>query len=410
MIEDLLQQLIERMQHRYYGKYRGYVHDVADPENRGRIRAMVPRLLGEDTPTGWAMPSTPYAGPDQGLFTVPDLGAGVWMEFEEGDLSKPIWSGMWWGSPQAEDVGTPDSTATAAAPAARQVPPEGSQGWSEPERMPETPQHEYPRQSAAPKVRILKSASGHHIVLDDRPDYERIEIHDSKGNRLILSAEGLDRIMSNERTLNKGKRSAQVRGDDKLDLAGKQTETVGGNHTRTVGGDVSVTIGGNLAETVGSGYARTVDHRGVTETMTGAKVETIRGSSTATVDGAGQETYAGGFGLTSGGGVNISAASAVKIAAGLPDLSLSAFSVDALAGNLSLNTKLGLMQLGGLTAVSPLVLGDGLAIHLTLLAQILKAVNPLTVAAYGPALDVWAAMTPALDLSYFGFVKRFPVG
>jgi type VI secretion system secreted protein VgrG len=100
----------------------------------------------------------------------------------------------------------------------------------------------------------------------------------------------------------------------------------------------------------------------------------------------------------------------VKIAAALPDLALNAFSVDALLGNLSLNTKLGIMQLGGLSALSPLVLGDGLAIHLTLLAQILKVVNPMTVAAYGPALDAWAAMTPALDLSYFGFVKRYPVG
>ena len=30
--------------------------------------------------------------------------------------------------------------------------------------------------------------------------------------------------------------------------------------------------------------------------------------------------------------------------------------------------------------------------------------------AYGPLLDVWAAMTPMLDWSYFGFVKRMPVG
>ncbi len=410
MIEDLLQQLLERMQNRYYGKHRGYVHDVIDPENRGRIRAIVPRLLGEDTPTGWAMPSSPYAGPDQGLFTVPDLGAGVWIEFEEGDLSKPIWSGMWWGSPQAADVGTPDSTARAAAPQAEQVAPDGARGWTAPDRTPETPQHEYPRQSPAPKVRILKSASGHHIVLDDRPDYERIEIHDSKGNRLILSAEGLDRIMSNERTLNKGARSAQVRGDDKLDVAGRQTETVGSEATRTVGGDATVTIGGNLTESVGGSYSRAIDHSGVTLTMTGAMTETIRGASNRTVDGAGQETYASGYGLSSGGGVNITSASAVKIAAGLPDLSLSAFSVDALAGNLSMNTKLGLMQLGGPLAASPLMLGDGAFVHFTMLALILKAVNPLTVAGYGPALDVWAAMTPALDLSYFGFVKRFPVG
>jgi hypothetical protein len=84
--------------------------------------------------------------------------------------------------------------------------------------------------------------------------------------------------------------------------------------------------------------------------------------------------------------------------------------VDALIGNISINTMLGVLQVGGLSAISPAVLGDGLAIHLTMLAQILKAVNPLTLAAYGPALDLWAAMTPVMDLSYFAYTKRFPVG
>ena len=100
MIEELLQQLIERLDNRYYGKYRGYVSNVSDPENTGRIKAYVPRLLGE-AETGWALPCTPYAGPDQGLYTIPDVGAGVWIEFEGGDLSRPLWSGMWWGKPQS---------------------------------------------------------------------------------------------------------------------------------------------------------------------------------------------------------------------------------------------------------------------------------------------------------------------
>ena len=76
MIEDLVQRLIDRLDHQYLGKYRGYVHAVDDPEQRGRIRAIVPRLLGEDQPTGWAEPATPYAGPDQGLFTVLVLEGG----------------------------------------------------------------------------------------------------------------------------------------------------------------------------------------------------------------------------------------------------------------------------------------------------------------------------------------------
>lgn len=411
MIEDLIQQLVDRLDHRYVGKYRGYVHDVNDPQNCGRIRAIVPRLLGEQTPTGWALPAAPYAGPNQGFFAVPEPGAGVWIEFEEGDLSKPIWTGAWWGAPIAEDLGKTDSTARKQVPQAEQPPPLGAADWKAPERTPETPQHEYPRQSPTPQVRILKSASGHHIVLDDRPDFERIEIHDSKGNRLILSREGLDRIMSNERVLNKGSRSFEVSGNDTLTLGGSQTEDVGGNHSRTVGGDATLDIAGNLSESVGgTGFVRTIDHTGVTVTIGGPLNEKISGSADRSVAGAISETTVGGYGLTSAGSVNITSGSAVKIAGGIADLSLNVFSVDGLLGNISLNSKLGVMQLGGLAAISPMVLGDGLAIHLTLLAQILKAVNPLTMPAYGPALDVWAAMTPLLDLSYYGFVKRFPVG
>jgi type VI secretion system secreted protein VgrG len=411
MIEDLIQQLIDRLDHRYVGKYRGYVHDVNDPQNCGRIRAIVPRLLGEQTPTGWALPAAPYAGPNQGFFAIPEPGAGVWIEFEEGDLSKPIWTGAWWGAPVTEDLGTPDSTARKPVPAAEQPPPLGAVGWTPPERTPETPQHEYPRQSPTPQVRVLKSASGHHIVLDDRPEFERIEIHDSKGNRLILSREGIDRIMSNERVFNKGSRASDVGGGDLLTVAGSQTETVGQNHTRTVGGDVRLTVAGNLNETIGdTGFVRTVDHTGVTVSIGGPLKEKIGGSVDRSVAGAISDTTVGGYGLTSAGGVNITSGGSVKIAGGIADLSLNVFSVDGLLGNVSINSKLGVMQLGGLTAISPMVLGDGLAIHLTVLAQVLKLINPLTLPAYGPAVDVWAAMTPLLDLSYFGFVKRFPVG
>jgi hypothetical protein len=403
MLEDLVAHLLERLDHRYYGKYRGYVHAVDDPENRGRLRAIVPRLLGDATPTGWALPSAPYAGPDQGFFAVPEPGTGVWIEFEEGDLSKPIYSGTWWGSPGGGDVGGPDSTARAGAPAAAGGAPGG--------RTPETPQHDLPRETATPKVRILKSATGHHIVLDDRQESERIEIHDSTGNRLILSREGLDRIMSNERTLNKGALSEQIDGDASLDLSGDRTETVGGADQRTVSGDLKVTVGGDLAERVAGGaFVRTVDKDGTTITVGGPLSEKVSGSHTRTVTGAVDDTVVGGYGLTSAGGINLTSAGPVKIAAGLPDLTLQAFAVDALAGNMSFNTKLGVMQLGGLAATSPLVIGDGLAIHFTILSQLLKAVNPMTVAAYGPAIDAWAAMTTMMDLSMFGFVKRFPVG
>jgi hypothetical protein len=82
---------------KYYGKYRGTVVNNLDPEQRGRIQALVPDVLGI-TPSSWAMPCVPMAGKEQGFFMVPQIGAGVWMEFEQGDPDYPIWVGGFWGA------------------------------------------------------------------------------------------------------------------------------------------------------------------------------------------------------------------------------------------------------------------------------------------------------------------------
>ena len=73
---------------RFYGVYRGTVTDSKDPDNKRRIKATVPQVLGTE-PTDWAWPvdsSTTYSEP-------PKVGQGVWVIFEGGDPSFPIWSG-----------------------------------------------------------------------------------------------------------------------------------------------------------------------------------------------------------------------------------------------------------------------------------------------------------------------------
>jgi uncharacterized protein involved in type VI secretion and phage assembly len=82
---------------RYYGKYRGTVVNNIDPEQRGRIQAIVPDVQGT-VPISWAMPCVPIAGKQEGTFMVPQIGAGVWIEFEQGDPDYPIWVGGFWGS------------------------------------------------------------------------------------------------------------------------------------------------------------------------------------------------------------------------------------------------------------------------------------------------------------------------
>jgi hypothetical protein len=80
-----------------YGKYKGTVINNVDPMQMGRLQAMVPGVAGF-LPSSWAMPCLPLAGINTGLFTVPAVGTGVWIEFERGDPDYPIWVGCYWGS------------------------------------------------------------------------------------------------------------------------------------------------------------------------------------------------------------------------------------------------------------------------------------------------------------------------
>jgi uncharacterized protein involved in type VI secretion and phage assembly len=82
---------------KFYGKYRGTVMNNVDPMQMGRILVMVPDVSAM-IPTSWAMPCVPIAGKQMGTYCVPQIGAGVWIEFEQGDPDYPIWVGGFWGS------------------------------------------------------------------------------------------------------------------------------------------------------------------------------------------------------------------------------------------------------------------------------------------------------------------------
>lgn len=140
--------LLERAVDRYYGKYRGIVTDNQDPKNLGRIKANVPAVLG-DIESGWALPCVPYAGNGVGMYTIPPSGAGVWIEFEAGDVSRPIWSGTWWAD------------------------------------------NELPNQ-AMPDIKVIKTASGHTITLDDTSGSEKVEILEKNGAKIVMNQQGIE--------------------------------------------------------------------------------------------------------------------------------------------------------------------------------------------------------------------------
>lgn len=99
----------------YFGKYRGLVLDNVDPMQIGRLLVQIPDISNV-LPSSWAMPCVPFAGIQSGFFAVPEIGSGVWIEFEQGDPDYPIWVGCYWDS--AADV---PALALAAPPGLQQV-------------------------------------------------------------------------------------------------------------------------------------------------------------------------------------------------------------------------------------------------------------------------------------------------
>lgn len=168
-VEELVAQLVERVGSRYYGKYRGIVTDVSDPNNQCRIRATVPAVLG-DQPCGWALPAAPFAGDGIGAVLLPEIGSGVWIEFEAGQLDNPIWAGAWWASGERPQ-------------------PQGDQ------------------------VRVIVSKAGHQVILDDAANEVKIVHGDSviaksitlSGSDIVITCGACEIRISNETiSLNNG--------------------------------------------------------------------------------------------------------------------------------------------------------------------------------------------------------------
>jgi hypothetical protein len=150
-MEEVLLRVARDATERRYGKYRGWVVDNADPQQLGRLRVHVPAVLGEDE-SGWALPCLPFGGGDgYGWFAIPDVGAQVWVEFEEGDLNHMIWVGTFWRD-------------------AAEVPAKG--------------------QIDTPTTRLFATPAGHVLQFNDAPGEEQITLSHTSGTQLHMAADG----------------------------------------------------------------------------------------------------------------------------------------------------------------------------------------------------------------------------
>ncbi|HEY5895488.1 MAG TPA: phage baseplate assembly protein V [Chthoniobacterales bacterium] len=143
MDDPTLNSVLESATSHFYGKYRGLVVDNNDPTQRGRLQVTVNAVMGEEAV--WAMPCLPYAGDGMGTYLIPEVGAGVWVEFEAGDPSYPVWTGCFWGDGQA-------------------------------------PKSER-NQTASPTLKVIRSKAGLMVTMDDSGQV--ISVSDEDGSNLL---------------------------------------------------------------------------------------------------------------------------------------------------------------------------------------------------------------------------------
>jgi hypothetical protein len=94
--EDHLVELSEWRNNSRFGKYRGIVESVEEGDDLGIISVKIPDVFGADFVLERVRPCSPFAGSRHGFVAIPEKGDGVWVEFEAGNVSLPIWTGFWW--------------------------------------------------------------------------------------------------------------------------------------------------------------------------------------------------------------------------------------------------------------------------------------------------------------------------
>jgi len=224
---------------RFFGKYRGVVLDAADPKELYRLRVTVPSLTrGKMIPLGgWAWPYGIVSGLGWGSTPpLPEKGAWVWVEFEEGDKNRPLWTYGPWGlkpkaalEPNTEEGIYVDNNGEASAPAPEELVnmvPSHARGEMDDSDMGMHGVGNVPKshfRGEYGKVWVWESPAGQLIEIDDTKGSERIQIQHLSGALIEILPDG---------TIVEG-------------ATGNLTHQAGGDAKLQAGGNVHIKAGAN---------------------------------------------------------------------------------------------------------------------------------------------------------------------
>ncbi len=138
----------------------GLVTNNRDPQGQGRVKVRFP-WLAESEESTWARMATPMGGKDRGLYCLPEINDEVLVAFEHGHINRPYVLGVLWNGK--------DTPPQRNGPGPRGPQRSGVVG-----------------RDGKVNRRILRSRSGHEIILDDTAGHERIIIRDGTAQNEIV--------------------------------------------------------------------------------------------------------------------------------------------------------------------------------------------------------------------------------
>ncbi len=130
----------------------GTVTDNQDPQNAGRVKVKLP-ALADELESDWCRLLTPMAGPNRGVFFLPEAGDEVLVAFEAGAGGQPVIIGSLWNGQDAPPLSSSQAVA-----------------------------------SGAVVQRVIKSRAGHTILLDDTRGQEKVSIEDKNGTQVVMES------------------------------------------------------------------------------------------------------------------------------------------------------------------------------------------------------------------------------